>query len=374
MLFSADQKVHVDKQGALKESLQTVDGTFQSERKRTLGLCDIQLNGFAGIDFNNPNLNPEDFHRSMQALLRTGVTNVLPTLITANQGDLYRNFEALERARAFSPIAQMMVKGYHLEGPFLNPAQGFAGCHPSQFMGRKPSWEKFVSWQAAAGGRIKLLTVAPEMPGVLELITKCVESGVRVSLGHTNASHEDIRKAVGAGASLSTHLGNGVAQLLPKVDNPILSQLAEEGLTASFIADGFHQKPHVLRVYIKAKGSDRTILVSDGTAASGTVPGTYYLGATKIQSKPEGVVHLFGTQNLAGSAATLLECLQNVISWYNISLEQGIRWASIQPRQLLGWPTTQNVGDLAELLEWEYINDRWTPASVQLGTQIIKIH
>ena len=134
MLFSTDQKVNVDTQGALKESLQTVDCAVQSERKRTLGLCDIQLNGFAGVDFNNPYLNPEDFHRSMQALLRTGVTNVLPTLITADQNDLYRNFEALERARAFSPIAQMMVQGYHLEGPFLNPAQGFAGCHPSQFL------------------------------------------------------------------------------------------------------------------------------------------------------------------------------------------------------------------------------------------------
>lgn len=374
MLFSADQKVYIDAQGALKESLQTVDNTYPFERIRTLGLCDIQLNGFAGIDFNNPNLNPEEFHRSMQALLRTGVTNVLPTLITADQGDLYRNFEALERARASSPIAQLMVQGYHLEGPFLNPAQGFAGCHPSKFMGQKPSWEKFASWQAASGGRIKLLTVAPEMPGVLELIDKCVESGVRVSLGHTNASHEDIRKAVDAGASLSTHLGNGVAQLLPKVDNPILSQLAEENLSASFIADGYHQKPHVLRVYIKAKGSDRTILISDGTAASGTVPGTYYLGATKIQSKPEGVVHLFGTQNLAGSAATLLECLQNVITWYNISLEQGIRWGSIHPRQLLGWPTTQCVGDPAELLDWVYSKDRWNLASVQLGTQIIKIH
>ena len=374
MLFSADQKVYIDAQGALKESLQTVDNTYPFERIRTLGLCDIQLNGFAGIDFNNPNLNPEEFHRSMQALLRTGVTNVLPTLITADQGDLYRNFEALERARASSPIAQLMVQGYHLEGPFLNPAQGFAGCHPSQFMDQKPSWEKFASWQAASGGRIKLLTVAPEMPGVLELIDKCVESGVRVSLGHTNASHEDIRKAVDAGASLSTHLGNGVAQLLPKVDNPILSQLAEENLSASFIADGYHQKPHVLRVYIKAKGSDRTILISDGTAASGTVPGTYYLGATKIQSKPEGVVHLFGTQNLAGSAATLLECLQNVITWYNISLEQGIRWGSIHPRQLLGWPTTQCVGDPAELLDWVYSKDRWNLASVQLGTQIIKIH
>ena len=374
MLFSADQKVQVDEKGTLTESLPTVDRKNLSERMRTLGLCDIQLNGFAGVDFNNPKLKPEEFHQSMLALLRTGVTNVLPTLITADQGDLYQNFEALERARAFSPIAQLMVKGYHLEGPFLNPAQGFAGCHPSQFMGRKPSWEKFASWQVAAGGRIKLLTVAPEMPGVLELIAKCVASGVRVSLGHTNASHEDIRKAVDAGASLSTHLGNGVAQLLSKVDNPILSQLAEESLSASFIADGFHQKPHVLSVYIKAKGSDRTILVSDGTAASGTVPGTYYLGATKIQSKPEGVVHLFGTQNLAGSAATLLECLQNVISWYNISLEQGIRWTSIQPRQLLGWPTTQHVGDPAELLDWAYTNDRWSLASVQLGTQILKIH
>jgi N-acetylglucosamine-6-phosphate deacetylase len=212
------------------------------------------------------------------------------------------------------------------------------------------------------------------MPGVLKLIAKCVDSGVRVSLGHTNATHEDIRNAVDAGASLSTHLGNGVAQLLPKVDNPILSQLAEESLSASFIADGFHQKPHVLSVYIKAKGSDKTILISDGTAASGAVPGTYFLGSTKIQSKPEGVVHLFGTQNLAGSAATLLDCLQNVMGWYNISLEQGIQWASILPRKLLGWPTTQNVGDLAELLEWEYMNDKWRLASVQLGKQVIKIH
>ena len=103
MLFSADQKVHIDGQGTLTESLQTVDSTVPSERIRTLGLCDIQLNGFAGIDFNNPDLNPEDFHRSMQALLRTGVTNVLPTLITADKDDLYRNFEALERARVFSP-------------------------------------------------------------------------------------------------------------------------------------------------------------------------------------------------------------------------------------------------------------------------------
>ena len=109
MIFSADQKVHIDGQGTLTESLQTVDSTVPSERIRTLGLCDIQLNGFAGIDFNNPELNPEEFHQSMQALLRTGVTNVLPTLITADQNDLYRNFEALERARAFSPIAQMMV-------------------------------------------------------------------------------------------------------------------------------------------------------------------------------------------------------------------------------------------------------------------------
>ena len=374
MLFSADQKVQVDEKGTLTESLPTVDRKNLSERMRTLGLCDIQLNGFAGVDFNNPKLKPKEFHQSMMALLRTGVTNVLPTLITADKVDLHRNFEALERARAFSPIAQMMVQGYHLEGPFLNPSEGFAGCHPSQFMGRKPSWETFAYWQGAAGGRIQLLTVAPEMPGVLKLIAKCVDSGVRVSLGHTNATHEDIRNAVDAGASLSTHLGNGVAQLLPKVDNPILSQLAEESLSASFIADGFHQKPHVLSVYIKAKGSDKTILISDGTAASGAVPGTYFLGSTKIQSNPEGVVHLFGTQNLAGSAATLLDCLQNVMGWYNISLEQGIQWASILPRKLLGWPTTQNVGDLAELLEWEYMNDKWRLASVQLGKQVIKIH
>ena len=170
------------------------------------------------------------------------------------------------------------------------------------------------------------------------------------------------------------HLGNGVAQLLPKVDNPILSQLAEEGLSASFIADGFHQKPHVLSVYIKAKGSDRTILVSDGTAASGTVPGTYYLGATKIQSKPEGVVHLFGTQNLAGSAATLLECLQNVMVGTTPLLNK--EFAGPQSNLDSYW-----AGQLHKMLEillncWSgnTSNDLWSLASVQLGTKIIKIN
>lgn len=373
MLFDAEAPLALDAEQHLLKIPDTIPEDAQLERVRTAGLCDLQLNGFAGVDFNNPDLVPEHFETALETLLRCGVTTVLPTVITASDEDLRRTFAALERARAQSHLAQHMVPGYHLEGPFLNPAEGFAGCHPAQHMEISADWSWFEGWQNAAGGRIRLMTVAPELPGVLPLIPRLVEAGVTVALGHCNPSHEIVRQAAEAGARLSTHLGNGVPQLLPKVDNSILSQLAEDALSASFIADGFHQRPHVLGVYLRAKQSPRTILVSDGTAASGAPAGTYRLGKTAIQSTPQGMVHLPGTQNLAGSGATLLDCLHNILNWYGTSLAEGLRWTSEQPRTLINLPSPWTVGHHAQSLTWQRMDLQWQLQSVQFGNQILNL-
>src|SRR5260221_6083988 len=186
---------------------------------QTGGLVDLQVNGFAGVDFNTPGLTPADFDRALQAMLATGVTRCLPTLITGSEPDLIACFRALEAARSVSPLAAMVL-GYHLEGPFLSPAEGFRGCHPEACM-QPASLPLFERLQAAAGGRIRLVTLAPEGPGALELVEALAGRGILVALGHTQADRATVRAAAERGARLSTHLGNGTAATLPKADNPI---------------------------------------------------------------------------------------------------------------------------------------------------------
>ncbi len=274
---------------------------------------------------------------------------------------------ALEAGRNASNLAQAMIPGYHLEGPFLNPEEGFRGCHPAQWMG-PAKWDHFKRLQKAAGERIRLITVAPEIKGVLELIPMWVEQGITVAIGHCNPSREILLKAADAGATLSTHLGNSTAQMLPTKDNPILGQLAEDRFSASFIADGFHQKPHVLGVYLRAKKSTRTILVTDGTAGSAAPPGVYSLGPISIERQPEAVVYLPGTRNLAGSAATLSDCLANVVNWFGTPFDEAIRWASEQPRRLIGLPETQLIGDSLAQVVWKTEADNPLVTRVRLGT------
>ncbi|SVC72108.1 uncharacterized protein METZ01_LOCUS324962, partial [marine metagenome] len=306
MLFDSSKPLEKNAQGLLK-SLPVEAGPESwkgASRVVSSGLCDLQVNGFAGVDYNAPSMTQEAFEQSLFSILRTGVTTCLPTIITGSVDWQTRCFRALEAGRNASKLAQTMVPGYHLEGPFLNPEEGFRGCHPAKWM-VPAKWDHFEQLQEAAGGRIRLITVAPEIKGVLELIPKWVEQGITVAIGHCNPSRDILLRAADAGAALSTHLGNGIPQMLPKTDNPILGQLAEDRFSASFIADGFHQQPHVLGVYLRAKQSIRTILVTDGTAGSASLPGSYSVGPIGIERQPEGMVYIHGTRSLAGSAATL---------------------------------------------------------------------
>lgn len=177
---------------------------------------------------------------------------VLATLITDNREALETKFRALEACRRRDLLARECIVGYHLEGPFLSAEPGYRGAHAPHWM-QDPDWDFFCSLQAAAQGAIRLVTLAPERAGSAAFIQKAVGSGVRISLGHTNASHDDISAAIAAGATLCTHLENGCPEVFPRHDNVIQRLLARDELTACFIPDGIHLPPNVLRNLVRAK-------------------------------------------------------------------------------------------------------------------------
>ena len=333
--------------------------------RKTQGMLDLQVNGFGGIDYNNSNLNPEDFEKSLQKMLATGVTSCLPTLISASETHLKSCFQALEKGRQNSELAQTMVIGYHLEGPFLSPEEGSRGCHPAEVM-RGADLDYFEQLQEAAGGMIRLVTVAPEIEGALSFIEQLSSKGIIVALGHTSAGIDLIRQATDCGALLSTHLGNGTARMLSKHDNPILAQLSEDRLSASFITDGYHLSREQLQLYLRAKGPDRTILVTDATSAAAAAPGVYGLGPMTLERQQEPVALSPDTGRPAGSAVTLDQCLQNVINWFDLSLDDAISWASDNPRKILGNSISEN--DFSDQwINWKKMEGMWKVMEVQTG-------
>jgi N-acetylglucosamine-6-phosphate deacetylase len=301
---------------------------------RSAGLIDLQVNGFAGVDFNSTALTPDAMDHALQAMLRTGVTTCLPTLITAPEAMLAARFAVLDAAVAGSRLGQAMVPGYHLEGPFLNPAPGYAGCHPPEAM---IAGDCGLLDRLSAGLRrpILLLTLAPERPGAEATIGWARRRGTLVAIGHSAACMAEVAWAADRGTVLSTHLGNGLPHLLAKFDNPLLAQLAEDRLSASFIADGIHIPPFALRALLRAKGLARTILVTDATAAAAATAGHYELAGMAIERTANGAVRVPGATVLAGSSLELDQAVRNIVAWDIATADDAIRMASANPHTLL---------------------------------------
>lgn len=300
------------------------------------GLFDLQVNGFAGVDFQRPVL-PEALHAACLALRSCGMQRVLATLITDSIDALETKFQALEACRLRDEVARECIVGYHLEGPFLSAEPGYRGAHDPRWM-RDPDWDAFARLQEAAGGGIRLVTLAPERQGSTPFIQKAVRSGVRVSLGHTDASWDEISAAIEAGTTLCTHLGNGCPATMHRHDNIIQRLLARDELTACFIPDGIHLPPEVLRNLIRAKPPGKVILTTDAMSAAGAVPGRYSLGAMELEVGTDAVVRLPGSPHFAGSALRLDHGVANAARWLNLPLEQAAEFASTVPAVLLGYP------------------------------------
>src|SRR5262245_38103163 len=214
------------------------------------GWVDVQVNGFAGVDYNSPQTPPEEIARSLQVLFSTGVTRFYPTVITGGPEEMRGALENLARAKEALPNGDAM-DGFHVEGPHISPDDGPRGAHPKRWV-RPPDVDEFRHWQDAARGAIRLVTIAPEWPQAPAYIEAVTKSGVVISIGHTNAGAAQIANAVAAGATMSTHLGNGAHQILPRHPNYIWEQLAEDRLTASFIVDGVHLPSSFLKAALRA--------------------------------------------------------------------------------------------------------------------------
>lgn len=299
------------------------------------GLIDVQVNGFAGHDLSSPTVTPDDVSAVARALWSAGVTRFCPTVTTGSRERMIASLRAIAAAAEGDRITRHAVVGVHLEGPYISPEDGPRGAHPREHV-RPPSWEELQAFQDAARGLIRLVTLAPEMPGALRAIELASESGLVVALGHHAASGEQIRAAVRAGARLSTHLGNGAHALLPRHPNYIWDQLAEDALWASIIVDGHHLPPAVVKCFVRAKGVGRLLLVSDAVHVAGLPPGRYEFGDQAIELGASGRVSLAGTPYLAGSSLSLCQALGAVVRFAEVSLAAAVRMATANPAALLG--------------------------------------
>jgi N-acetylglucosamine-6-phosphate deacetylase len=299
-------------------------------------LFDMQVNGAFGVDLQSTDLTVEQIAAMNAALARQGVARWMPTLITDAPDALEHKCRILAQAMADPELAAHLV-GIHLEGPHIAPADGPRGAHPAAHV-RPPDLALLKRLQRAANGHIRCITLAPELPGALPYIRAAVRRGIRIALGHHAAEPRHIALAVQAGACLSTHLGNGLATTLHRHHNPLWAQLAEDRLHASFIADLEHIPPAPLRVFARAKGAERCILVSDSVNLAGMKPGKYRLFDAEVELKRSGRVCLAGTELLAGSGLMLLRGVANMAAHTDLSLDQAFAAASRIPAALLGIP------------------------------------
>jgi N-acetylglucosamine-6-phosphate deacetylase len=295
------------------------------------GWVDLQVNGFAGLDMNAPDVQPEHVTQMARRLWAEGVTSFCPTVVTASPAHIEQCLRTIAVAYDSAPDARDAILGIHLEGPYLSPVDGTRGVHPAEQM-HPPDWDEFCRWQAAAQGLIRLVTLAPEQPGAIDFIRRLVAAGIVVAIGHTQASTNDIAAAAEAGASLSTHLGNGIAIKIRRHPNPIWDQLADDRLYASVIFDGFHLPASVMRVILRAKGLARTLLVSDAVALARMPAGVYDspVGG-RVELHASGRLSLIGSDILAGSASSLKDGFENALRLAGCSLAEAVQMVAVNP-------------------------------------------
>jgi len=323
------------------------------------GFVDLQVNGFAGVDYNSPTAAVEEIGRSIRVLLSTGVTRFFPTVITGSPEDMLAALRNLAKARAALPEGPAM-EAFHVEGPHISPADGPRGAHPARWV-RPPDFDEFRRWQDATEGLVRLVTLSPEWPQAPGYIEKLMREGVVTSIGHTRATQEQIQDAVSAGATLSTHLGNGADAVLPRHPNYIWEQLAEDRLAASFIVDGFHLSDSFLRVALRAKGIERSVLITDAVMPAMCVPGPYKLGEVEVELKEDQRVVLRGGTRLAGSSLRMDRAVGNVMRAAGVSLIAAISMATTNPARvgrISGRQRGLKPGERADVVRFRLVEGR----------------
>jgi N-acetylglucosamine-6-phosphate deacetylase len=298
------------------------------------GYIDLQINGFAGIDFSSPDLEEEQFVQACKLILKKGTAAFLPTIITSSIDTFERNLRLMS-VMSRDPDLRAHIPGLHVEGPFISEKDGARGAHSRKWI-RKPDKKLLDSMMSWADGQIKLLTMAAEVEAADELCRHAVDMGITVSLGHHMATDDDLKRMVDAGATALTHLGNGLPAQVDRHRNPIWAGLANDDLTAMLIADGQHLPLAVLKTMIRSKGPDRICLVSDASPVAGLPPGKYQALGNEVILDNNGKLYNPETGYLVGSSFTMDKCI-DFMKTTGLLDEKSLEWAYYyKPLQLIG--------------------------------------
>jgi N-acetylglucosamine-6-phosphate deacetylase len=334
----------------------------------TPGFVDLQVNGYGGHDVNAAEPAADAIVGLAAALRATGTTSFVPTIVTAGEAAIVAALRAVAAARAADPLLAAAIPYVHVEGPWIAPADGPRGAHPAAHV-RPPDAAEFARWQEASGGLVGMVTLSPHWPGVGAVVAALTEAGVHVAIGHTDAAPGQIVAAADAGAVLSTHLGNGSAAVLARHPNMIWTQLAEDRLSASFIADGHHLPAETLKAMLRAKGIGRSLLVSDAVAVAGLAPGIYATPVGgKVELTPDGRLGVVGTPYLAGAVAPLQRGIAFAAGWCGVTLAEAVRMATENPGRLTGGRGRLRLGAPADLVRF-----RWQQGDPDLAIETVLV-
>jgi len=295
------------------------------------GFIDLQVNGCAGFDVNNPEeLSVENIFKMTEYQWRQGVIRWFPTIISNSDEAIKHILRVIAEARKKDSLIEYSIPGVHLE---IYVAEEAKGVHNPDYL-RYPKWEFIQRLPSELKEIVKIITLAPELPNATRFIKAARERGIVIALGHTLANQEIIIKACLSGATLSTHLGNGIPQKIDRHQNPIIFQLANRSLSASFIADGYHVDLNILKTFIQMKGVSRSIIVTDSISAAGCPGGEYRLVDVKIIVR-NGASYFVGTPYLAGSVTTMIKEFENLIYLCGFSWPEAITMTFINPMNLM---------------------------------------
>lgn len=320
------------------------------------GFIDLQINGYLGSDVNSDTVDPDTLISLTEKVLSTGVTTYLPTIVTASEEKIIHALRVVAEARRVSPLVAHAVPFVHVEGPYIAAEDGPRGAHAREHV-RPPSLAEFERWQAASGNLVGLVTISPHSDGALEYISALANKGVSISVGHSAASPAQIHAAAAAGATLSTHLGNGLGSPLPRHPNLLWAQLAEDRLTATFIADGHHLPTDTLKTMLRAKTISRSVLVSDAVALGGMPVGVYNTdvgGDVEVTQDGRVVGGPPGARFLAGAYLPLIDGIAHAADIDGISLGNAIQMATENPGRFVGQRGMLQVGADADLVRFRW--------------------
>lgn len=295
---------------------------------------DLQVNGYLGIDFSEPGLTVEGIRTVTEELYKRGTLAYCPTIISSPLETYEQNLPVLAKAFKDPDIGPRLL-GIHIEGPFISPLPGDRGAHSESNI-INPDIRLFDRFRKLSGDNVRLLTVAPEVEGAEQLIRHAAKSMITVSLGHHSAGPDDLKKAVDAGATAVTHLGNGIPNMLPRHPNPLWDQLAEDRLTPMLITDGHHLPPSFIKSVFDMKGIGNVAIVSDSAPIAGLEPGNYRTLGQEVVLEESGKLWVPEGDHLAGSSANIRECVEHLESLGFLGIN-GIDAAAIHtPLRLLG--------------------------------------